>query len=84
MATEAVRTKSPVIELGDSLSTFLRDVIDVGDQRGTRTRVAEQIKRLFGSLVTAQRTGDMQNRGFVLRAGFSEGTQLDRQHESSR
>ena len=70
VATEAVRTQSPVIELGDSLSIFLRDVLDIqrgGGKRGSSTRVAEQMKRLFGSLVTAQYTGDMQNRGFIMR-----------------
>ena len=70
VATEAVRTQSPVIELGDSLSFFLRDVLDLkrsGGVRGTSTRVAEQMKRLFGSLITAQYTGAMQNRGFMLK-----------------
>ena len=70
VATEAVRTQSPIIELGDSLSMFLRDVLDIqrgSGKRGSSTRVAEQMKRLFGALITAQYTGDMQNRGFVLR-----------------
>ncbi|WP_081082384.1 replication protein RepA [Burkholderia diffusa] len=70
VATEAVRTESPLIELGDSLSIFLRDVLDIqrgGGKRGSSTRVAEQMKRLFGSLVTAQYTGGMQERGFMLR-----------------
>lgn len=70
VATEAVRTQSPVIQLGDSLSSFLRDVLDVkrgGGVRGTSTRVNEQMKRLFGSLITAQYTGSQQNRGFLLR-----------------
>ena len=70
VATEAVRTQSPLIELGDSLSTFLRDVLDIqrgGGKRGSSTRVTEQMKRLFGSLITAQYTGDMQNRGFIMR-----------------
>lgn len=70
VATEAVRTQSPVIELGDSLSLFLRDVLDLqrgGGKRGSSTRVAEQMKRLFGSLITAQYTGGMRDRGFMLR-----------------
>lgn len=70
VATEAVRTKTPEIELGDSLSTFLRDVLDIqrgGGKRGSNTRVAEQMKRLFGSLITAQYTGGMAGRGFTLR-----------------
>lgn len=70
VTTEAVRTQSPVLELGDSLSFFLRDVLDLqrgGGTRGTSTRVAEQMKRLFGSLITAHYTGGMQGRGFMLR-----------------
>jgi len=70
VATEAVRTQSPVIELGDSLSLFLRDVLDLqrgGGKRGSSTRVAEQMKRLFGSLITARYIGDMRERGFMLR-----------------
>lgn len=80
VATEAVRTQSPLIELGDSLSIFLRDVLDIqrgGGKRGSSTRVAEQMKRLFGSLITAQYTGDMQNRGFIMRnIMIAEGMEL--------
>lgn len=80
VSTEAVRTGSPVIELGDSLSMFLRDVLDIqrgGGKRGSSTRVAEQMKRLFGSLITAQYTGGMQGRGFTLRnVVIAEGLEL--------
>ena len=71
VTTEAVRKDSPVIELGDSLRLFLRDVLDIkstsGGQRGSSTRVTEQMKRLFGSMVTAQYTGSQEHRGFKLR-----------------
>ena len=70
VTTEAVRNQSPVIQLGDSLNTFLREVLNLrhtGGERGSGTRVAEQMKRLFGSLVTAQYTGGLNNRGFTLR-----------------
>lgn len=71
VATEAVRKQSPVIELGDSLSAFLRDVLnlrsDGGGPRGSGTRVVEQMKRLFGSLVTASYQGSQEHRGFVLK-----------------
>lgn len=81
VATEAVRTKSPVIELGDSLSQFLRDVLEVrsngGGARGTATRVTEQMKRLFGSLITAQYSGGLEGRGFLLRnVMIAEGLKL--------
>ncbi len=87
VATEAVRTKSPDIELGDSLSVFLRDVLDIqrgGGKRGSNTRVAEQMKRLFGSLITAQYTGGMSGRGFTLRnVMIAEGLDLDDGFEES-
>ncbi|MGZ5799707.1 MAG: replication protein RepA [Burkholderiaceae bacterium] len=71
VATEAVRKQSPVIELGDSLRVFLRDVLELrsngGGSRGTSTRVNDQMKRLFGALVTAQYSGPNKNEGFVLR-----------------
>lgn len=71
VTTEAVRTQSPVIELGDSLRAFLRDVLDInsksGGVRGSGPRVLEQMKRLFGSLITAQYSGHKSDRGFALR-----------------
>ena len=72
VATEAVRTQSPAIELGESLGLFLRDVLELrsssgGGVRGSSTRVTEQMKRLFGFLVTAQYTGGLDKRGFTLR-----------------
>lgn len=71
VATEAVRKQSPVIELGDSLSLFLRDVLELkgtsGGVRGSGTRVTEQMKRLFGSLITAQYSGSQEHRGFTLK-----------------
>lgn len=71
VATEAVRKQSPVIELGDSLRQFLRDVLDVrstsGGKRGTATRVSEQMRRLFGALITAQYTGSQNKKGFTLK-----------------
>ncbi|MGY4831848.1 replication protein RepA (plasmid) [Sphaerotilaceae bacterium SBD11-9] len=71
VTTEAVSKQSPVIELGDSLRLFMRDVLELrstgGGARGSGTRVSEQMKRLFGSLVTAQYTGGLDKRGFTLK-----------------
>jgi hypothetical protein len=71
VTTESVKKKSPIIELGDSLRGFLRDVLDLrsngGGARGSASRVSEQMKRLFGSLITAQYTGTQGNRGFTLK-----------------
>ena len=70
VTTEAVKTQNPEIQLGSSLSAMLREVLDVrtstGGVAGTRTRVSEQMKRLFGSMISAQYTG-ANARGFNLR-----------------
>lgn len=60
VTTEAVRYQSPELELGESLGAFLRAVVDVratGGSTGTLTRVNEQMKRLFGSMITASYSG---------------------------
>jgi hypothetical protein len=71
VSTEAVRTQSPVIELGESLRTFLRDVLEVrstsGGKRGSGSRASEQMKRLFGAMITAQYSGAIKSRGFKMR-----------------
>lgn len=71
VTTEAVQKQSPVIELGDSLRSFLRDVLDIrsasGGARGSGGRVLEQMKRLFGSLITAEYAGKKGGKGFALR-----------------
>ena len=70
VSTEVVRTRSPELELGDSLAGFLRDVLNVnrsGGTNGTSTRVAEQMKRLFGAQIVAVDTGQPGRRPFRLR-----------------
>lgn len=71
VTTEAVRKGEREIELGDSLSVFLRDVLDLkstgGGKRGSASRVTDQMQRLFGSLITAQFTGNSERKGFSLR-----------------
>lgn len=69
ITTEAVRTGSPELELGDSLSAFLRDVLGVqrgGGKQGPNARVTEQMERLFSTLITATFASD-RSRGFNLR-----------------
>ena len=52
VSTEAVRTQSPVLFLGKSLSEFMR-ALGVYDSSGrTQTRLRNQMKRLFGCTVT--------------------------------
>jgi hypothetical protein len=49
VTTEAVRTRSPVLELGDSLSQFMGElgVVPTGGRWGSVTRLREQMSRLI-------------------------------------
>lgn len=55
LTTEAVRTKSRELVLGDSLSAFMRELglMPTGGRWGSITRLKEQTKRLFSATVTA-------------------------------
>lgn len=55
LATEAVKTKSREIELGDSLSAFMRDLgmSPTGGRWGSITRLKDQARRLFASTISA-------------------------------
>lgn len=54
MTTEAVRTRSPFLELGPSLSSFLAELglAPIGGPRGDITRLRNQMTRLFASSVS--------------------------------
>jgi len=53
LTTEAVRTRSPRLELGANLSHFMRNLglIPTGGKAGTITRLRDQIRRLFSSTI---------------------------------
>lgn len=66
VTTEAVRTKSRELELGDSMSSFMAELGlgRRGGPRGDITRLKDQTRRLFASTVSAiyedgERTADM-------------------------
>jgi hypothetical protein len=56
MTTEAVRTKSPVLELGPTLSAFMAELglTCRGGERGDITRLRNQTMRLFCSTVSCR------------------------------
>lgn len=58
LTTEAVRTKSRELELGDTLSAFMRelDLVPTGGRWGSITRLKDQARRLFASTVSASYT----------------------------
>jgi hypothetical protein len=55
LTTEAVKTQSRELELGDSLSGFMRELglTPTGGARGDITRLKNQTTRLFSSTITA-------------------------------
>lgn len=57
LTSEAVRTKSPELELGDSLTAFMDELglTPTGGRWGTITRLREQMKRLFSARISAVR-----------------------------
>lgn len=54
VTTEAVRTKSPVLELGPSLSAFMAelDLTPTGGRWGSITRLRDQMTRLFSASIS--------------------------------
>ena len=54
MGTEAVRTKSPVLELGDNLSSFMRELnlVPTGGRWGSVTRLRDQMNRLTATAIS--------------------------------
>ena len=52
VSTEAVRTQSRELVLGDSLSEFMRTLGIYSSSGGTQTRLRNQMKRLFGCSVS--------------------------------
>lgn len=60
LTTEAVRTKSRELVLGDSLSAFMRELglVPTGGRWGSIGRVKEQTKRLFSATVSCTYEGE--------------------------
>jgi len=58
LATEAVRTKDRNIILGDSMSSFMRelDLMPTGGRWGSITRLKDQSRRLFSAMITCSYT----------------------------
>lgn len=62
ISTEAVRTKKPTVVLGDTLSSFMRelDLVPTGGRWGTITRLRNQMQRLFSTSISCTYNGDRQ------------------------
>lgn len=65
-STEAVRTKSPYLELGKNVSTFLRDKLHLavtGGKKGNIPRLKTQAYRLFSSQISLTKEYSTANEG---------------------
>ena len=62
VTTEAVKTKSRELELGDSMSAFMAELglTPTGGANGSITRLKNQTRRLFSATVTASYEDDKQ------------------------
>lgn len=62
MTTEAVRTDSPTLILGDSLSEFMQelDMVPTGGRWGSITRLRDQVERLATSSIHLYKSNDRQ------------------------
>ena len=71
ISTEAVRTKDPVLPLGDSLSDFMRQLglVPTGGKVGTITRLREQMRRLFKATIAVRYSEHDPQTGIVRDAG---------------
>jgi len=65
ITTEAVRTKSPSLTLGHSLSEFMRqlEMPITGGKTGGIARLREQMRRLFATHVTCSFSDDLHDKG---------------------
>jgi hypothetical protein len=76
ITTEAVKTRSRELELGESLSGFMRelDIVPTGGRWGSITRLKDQTTRLFASTITAINTNGqgsaIRNRSIAEDADF--------------
>lgn len=73
ISTEAVRTRSPELALGDSLREFMSKLgmTATGGKNGSITRVTEQMRRLFGSTMHVEDVREEGSRWSIAGAHFS-------------
>ena len=73
MSTEAVRTQSPVLQLGSNLSDFMDKLglSPTGGKNGTITRLNDQMRRLLTSSMYVEDNRDDDSRWGIAGAHFS-------------
>jgi len=73
LTSEAVRTRSPEIPVGDSLRHFMSKLgmTSTGGRNGSITRVSEQMRRLFGATMHVEDVRNQGDRWTLAGANFS-------------
>lgn len=75
MTTEAVRTRSPILLLGSSLSAFMAELNlgRTGGEKGDITRFKKQAERLFSSMISCRYKDEnlTQGKGFTITDEYS-------------
>ena len=75
LTKEAVRTRSPVLELGPTLSAFMAslELVPTGGRWGTITRLRDQTERLFASSISCRYKDETttQGGGFNITKNYS-------------
>ena len=73
LSTEAVRTQSPVVQLGSSLNDFMRKLgmASTGGKNGTVTRLKDQMRRLLTSSMYVEDSRQDDSRWGIAGAHFS-------------
>jgi len=73
MSTEAVRTQSPVLQLGNNLTDFMRKIglAPTGGKNGTITRLNDQMRRLLSSSMSVEDSRASDDRWGIAGAHFS-------------
>lgn len=76
MSTEAVRTQSPVLQLGSNLSDFMDrlGLSPTGGKNGTITRLNDQMRRLLTSSMYVEDNRDGESKWGIAGAHFSVAT----------
>ena len=80
ICTEVVRTGSPKLYLGPSLASFMRELgvqsSDSGGRTGVRTRVRDQMHRLFGANLRVEYESEVELRSRSVKGPLVEETDL--------
>lgn len=80
MTTEALRTRSPQIQIADSLSAFMRQV-GIGKGGDQKRRLLDQMQRLFNANVRIEEREDVERDGEQLVHKITRNFQFAEEHE---